>query len=114
VDLTGDLLRGHTDAILLSILQTQDSYGYEINQRIFKQSNQLFSLTEATLYTSFKRLEKDGYIVSYWKDGINQVPRKYYSITVLGQDYLKKHIDSFHKATAVIQTFLGGKDGKED
>lgn len=109
MDLFGDALRGHTDAIILSILDEGDSYGYQINQIIFKRSEGRFVLTEATLYTAFKRLESAQYIVSYWADMNLPVKRKYYSITELGKAYLKEKMDSFIETTQILETFLKKK-----
>ena len=98
MDLTGDILRGHTDAIILSILEKGDSYGYKINSEINSIANQRFMLTEATLYTAFKRLEKSEFITSYWTEGINNTKRKYYSLTNKGKDYLNEHRQQWQNA----------------
>ena len=66
MSIAGDLIRGHTDAIILARLLRGDSYGYEINKTISTLSSGRFELKEATLYTAFKRLEELGYITSYW------------------------------------------------
>ena len=63
-----DLIRGHTDTIILNILRQGDSYGYEIYKKIIELSGNKYELKEATLYTAFRRLEQGGYIVSYWGD----------------------------------------------
>ena len=63
MSIAGDLIRGHTDAIILARLLRGDSYGYEINKVISTLSAGRFELKEATLYTAFKRLEELGYIV---------------------------------------------------
>ncbi len=34
MSIAGDLIRGHTDAIILARLLQSDSYGYEINKTI--------------------------------------------------------------------------------
>jgi len=106
MNIVGDLLRGHTDAIILSFLEKEDSYGYQINQNIEKMSEGALQLTEATLYTVFKRLEGKEFIVSYWQDGNNNVKRKYYSITLLGKEYLKEHKESWQELQKILNTFL--------
>ena len=68
MSIAGDLIRGHTDAIILARLLHGDSYGYEINKIISSLSSGRFELKEATLYTAFRRLEEQGYIISYWGD----------------------------------------------
>lgn len=108
MDLTGDILRGHTDAIILSILEKGDSYGYNINHEIDIISNHKFMLTEATLYTAFKRLEKAELITSYWAEGINNTKRKYYSLTSLGLDTLNEQRVNWKNAESIINKFLGG------
>ena len=105
MDLFGDALRGHTDAIILSILAEGDSYGYLINQIISKRTDEKFILTEATLYTAFKRLEAAYFIESYWTEGINQVKRKYYSITDSGKKHLEEKRKTFIETTEILEKF---------
>lgn len=107
MELVGDILRGHTDTIILSILYKKDSYGYEINSTIAKTTNQQFFLTEATLYTAVKRLEKAGYITSYWQDGLNQTKRKYYSITQQGKKYLIHKRNNWLNAQRLLNQLIG-------
>ena len=66
MSITSDILRGHTEAIILSHLLEQDSYGYQINKDIMKKTDNRCELKEATLYSAFRRLEQAGYIRTYW------------------------------------------------
>lgn len=84
MSIAGDLIRGHTDAVILARLTRGDSYGYEINKVISTLSDRRFELKEATLYTAFKRLEDQGFITSYWGDSGAGARRRYYSITPAG------------------------------
>ena len=86
MSITGDLIRGHTDAIILARLLRGDSYGYEINKIISTISSGRFELKEATLYTAFKRLEESGCIASYWGGSGAGARRRYYTITAAGKD----------------------------
>ena len=54
-----DVLRGHTDAVILAQLLRRDSYGYEINKTISTLSGGRFELKEATLYTVMSVTEND-------------------------------------------------------
>ena len=87
MSITGDLIRGHTDAIILARLLQSDSYGYEINKTISTLSDRRFELKEATLYTAFKRLEESGFITSYWGDSGAGARRRYYAITAPGREW---------------------------
>lgn len=86
MSIAGDLIRGHTDAIILARLLKSDSYGYEINKIISTLSSGRFELKEATLYTAFKRLEELGYIASYWGGSGAGARRRYYTITPAGRE----------------------------
>lgn len=86
MSIAGDLIRGHTDAIILARLLRSDSYGYEINKIISTLSAGRFELKEATLYTAFKRLEESGCIASYWGDSGAGARRRYYTITPAGRE----------------------------
>ena len=79
MSIAGDLIRGHTDAIILARLLRGDSYGYEINKTISTLSCGRFELKEATLYTAFKRLEELWYITSYWGSSGAGARRRYYT-----------------------------------
>ena len=46
MSIAGDLIRGHTDAIILARLLRGDSYGYEINKVISTLSNNRFELKD--------------------------------------------------------------------
>ncbi|SYX83389.1 protein of unknown function [Paenibacillus alvei] len=64
--LSSDLLRGHTDTIILKLLMSGDKYGYEICKLVHSGSDGQYELKEATMYSSLKRLESEGNITSYW------------------------------------------------
>lgn len=60
MEISKDLIRGHTDTIILNILNQGDSYGYQVSKSIRQLSDHQYELNEATLYTAFRRLEKLG------------------------------------------------------
>lgn len=83
--IASDLIRGHTDTIILALLLNTDSYGYQINKTIQERTEGKYELKEATLYTAFKRLEAAGCITSYWGNETTGARRRYYSITPIGK-----------------------------
>ncbi|HIR50602.1 MAG TPA: PadR family transcriptional regulator [Candidatus Avoscillospira avicola] len=101
-----DLIRGHTDAIILSLLREKDSYGYEINKTISLVSGGRYELKEATLYTAFKRLEDSGLITSYWGDQGAGARRKYYAITALGAETYCRLRAEWDEAREIIDQLL--------
>ena len=106
MSITADLIRGHTDTIILAKLMESDSYGYEINKEIYSASNKMYELKEATLYTAFKRLEDAGCISSYWGDQQTGARRKYYTITNVGRETYNQKIGEWLEAKRLLNTLL--------
>ena len=74
--------------LILSIVDTQDSYGYEISQTV----KIVADIKESTLYPILKKLEKGGYVTTYSQEFQGR-KRKYYSINDDG----KKHLEFLHQ-----------------
>lgn len=110
MSITADLIRGHTETIILAKLIERDSYGYEINKSVYNASGQMYELKEATLYTAFKRLEDMGCISSYWGDQSTGARRKYYTITDYGRQIYHQKIDEWLEAKKLINTLLKTED----
>lgn len=106
MSIAGDLIRGHTDAIILARLLQSDSYGYEINKIISTLSSGRFELKEATLYTAFKRLEDLGYIASYWGNSGAGARRRYYTITPSGREACHKLLAEWLETKEIMDKLL--------
>ena len=110
MSITGDLIRGHTDAIILSRLLRSDSYGYEINKEISTLSGGKFELKEATLYTAFKRLEEAGLIASYWGGSGAGARRRYYTITTQGVAESQRMREEWEETKEIMDKLLEERD----
>ena len=106
MSIAGDLIRGHTDAIILARLLQSDSYGYEINKMISTLYSGRFELKEATLYTAFKRLEDQGCINSYWGDSGAGARRRYYTITPAGRDACHRLLAEWNETKEIMNKLL--------
>jgi PadR family transcriptional regulator PadR len=103
-----ELLRGYNDIIILSILYSIDSYGYEISKKIYEMSNFSYMIKEATLYSALNRLENLGLITSYAGDETNGSPRTYYKITNDGVEYYLNKRKEWIMMVDIMYRFLGG------
>ena len=110
MSIASDLIRGHTDTIILAHLMQEDSYGYQINKSILQKTNQQYELKEATLYTAFRRLEEAGCICSYWGDQTTGARRRYYSITPLGKQTYHQLADEWASAKQLIDKLIRQED----
>ena len=105
-NLSSDLLRGHTDTIILKLLRDGDKYGYEITKLVHEKSSDVYELKEATMYSSLKRLEHDGYITSYWGDESQGGRRKYYRVTQTGWKLYETNKQNWDYAKRILDKLL--------
>jgi len=85
------LRKGSTVLLVLSVLQDEPKYGYQIMREIEHRSDGYFSMTAALLYPTLHRLERDGLIKSEWQEETGKHRRKYYTITQRGQKALLEY-----------------------
>ena len=104
--ISADLLRGHTDTIILKLLMDGDKYGYEITKLIHTNSSGEYELKEATMYSSLKRLEGDGCITSFWGDETQGGRRKYYQVTKKGRQLYAENKSNWEYAKRILDNLL--------
>ena len=75
--------------MILSIVNREDSYGYEISQTI----KLVADIKESTLYPILKKLEKAGYVTTYSAEYQGR-KRKYYSQMAYLQGEWKSYRDT--------------------
>lgn len=83
-----EMLKGSIELLLLSLISKKDCYGYEMAKALKEYSDDLYTISEGTLYPALKRLESKNTIVSYWHEVDGGKRRKYYQITEDGQKEL--------------------------
>ncbi|MDQ6596451.1 PadR family transcriptional regulator [Bacillus salipaludis] len=114
MEVNKEVLKGHIDTLILSLLNNREMYGYELAKYVREKSNNQFELKEGTLYLSLKRLEKNEWISSYWGD--EQGPggrRKYYKLTSLGKEGLEEKRLEWRFVKNIIDSFLEGGEKYE-
>jgi PadR family transcriptional regulator PadR len=100
-----DILKGSSDSLLLSLLEEQPMYGYQIVKELDARSEGYFKFKEGTLYPALHRLEKSGLVNGKWRTLSNKRQRRYYHITEKGQAKLameRTHWQDFLKAVKLI------------
>lgn len=107
MSITSDIIRGHTETMILAQLLEHDSYGYEINKSIRDRTGGAYEAKEGTLYTAFRRLEQAGYIRSYWGDESSGARRRYYTITEEGRAFFRENRDEWQRVKDIIDRLIG-------
>ena len=104
--ISSDVIRGYNDTILLYFLLDGPSYGYELSKNIRERSDEKYIIKETTLYSAFSRLEKNGYIESFFGTETNGKRRTYYRITQEGLLYYKEKCEEWNITKEVIEKFI--------
>lgn len=99
---------GLLDAMVLSIVDREDTYGYEITQFI----RSAVDVSESTLYPVLRRLQKSEFLETYDKEYMGR-NRRYYKVTGKGEDALLRYKEDWseHKLK-VDKILLGGVEKK--
>jgi DNA-binding PadR family transcriptional regulator len=114
VRLSADLLRGHTDTIVLGILSEGDAYGFEIYHTILERTGGEYELRETTLYSSYKRLEREGCVEGYWGEGARGARRRYYQITGQGREVLRQNLSNWRFTERILGMLLPRDTGEKE
>ena len=105
-----ELIRGHVDTIILNSLAEQDRYGYEILDIISNLSEGRYEIKQPTLYSCLKRLEKQGFIESYFGEESNGGRRRYYKLTEKGKETLEQDQREWEFSRTIINKLLSDKE----
>ncbi len=68
--MNAELLKGHLDGLILSILARSPSHGYAVLAEVKRLSEAIFDLPEGTIYPALHRLEHAGLVSSEWSAGV--------------------------------------------
>ena len=104
-----DMLRGHLDSLVLSILERSDGHGYDILQRLRVLSTETLQLKEGSLYPALYRLEEAGLIKASWDEELEKKkgPRKrIYSITSKGKKSLARRREEWKQFSTIIGSIM--------
>ncbi|WP_340399802.1 PadR family transcriptional regulator [Paenibacillus sp. FSL H8-0079] len=105
--ISSDVIRGYNDTLILYMLLEGESYGYEISKNIRQLTEEKYVMKETTLYSAFTRLEKNGYIESFYLDENSLGKRRtYYRITLPGLDYYREKCEEWKVTQEVVNLFI--------
>ena len=104
MSIASDMIRGHTDTIILAQLMHSDSYGYQIVAEL----SSIIEISESTLYPILRRLESAGQLVTYTREHGGRL-RRYYRITREGLGRLEGFNREWRQLKK-IYAFIQGED----
>jgi PadR family transcriptional regulator PadR len=100
------LLKGLIDPIILSIVDRLPMYGYQIVKELERITGGYLKLKSGTIYPSLIRLQKNGLVVSRWKQVTRGRGRRYYQITEEGREFLTSRSVEWQHFCAVVSRLM--------
>ncbi len=88
--------------LVLGILYDEDTYGYDIIDKIKTISDNTIIMKEGTLYPLLKLLKKEQLLRSNWRKSSKGKSRKYYSITEGGKASFKRQKKDWESMNEMI------------
>jgi DNA-binding PadR family transcriptional regulator len=94
-----ELLKGHLDLLLLSVLAGEPLHGYAVIEELRRRGG--FELPEGTVYPALHRLEADSLLESRWSSESGR-RRRVYSLTRSGRRELAKRHDEWRAFSGAV------------
>lgn len=98
-NLKSQMRKGMLEFCVLLLLKHGDAYASEI---ISKMKAAHMIVMEGTLYPLLTRLKNDGLLAYRWEESPSGPPRKYYSITPVGEQFLTQLQNSWDEIAGTI------------
>ncbi len=109
MQVNNEMLKGSTVVLVLSLLNREPMYGYQMIKEIEKESNSIFSFKEGTLYPILHSLESKNMIESYWCGNEGSRQRKYYRLTTKGKTELIEKQQEWVTFRSTVDKILTGE-----
>ena len=106
--------RGSVDLVLLTLLQEEDMYGYQICQELARRSEERYRLQESSMYPILYRLIDKGYISDRKELAGKRRIRVYYHLEESGKAYLRQALEAYLSTVSGVLQILGMRIEKDE
>ncbi len=100
------LLQGTLDLIVLQLLRSEPTNGYELAQRIQAISRDVLTVNAGSLYPALYRLEARDLIRAEWEESRTGRQVKVYSLTAAGRKHLTEQRDEWARFAGALSAIL--------
>lgn len=101
----------HTQLLVLSLLEGEDMYGYQMIVELARRSDQTFEMKEGTLYPVLHGLERQNMVEAYQQEAPTGRTRKYYHLTRKGAALLKDEAQAWKAYSGAVNAVLRSSPG---
>ncbi|MFJ5225020.1 PadR family transcriptional regulator [Streptomyces sp. NPDC088400] len=100
-----EALRGHLDALILAVLETEPLHGYAVMEALQVSSGGALDLPTGSLYPALRRLERAGFVESEWST-VGGRRRRTYQLTSAGSRALANERTKWRDFAAMVDGVL--------
>lgn len=105
------MLKGMLEGCILEIINKQETYAYEISEKLSKYG--FGEISEGTIYPIILRLQKNEMISSTLRDSNSGPKRKYYNLTSNGREALMQFKSNWKELNNAVNQLLEGDNNNE-
>jgi PadR family transcriptional regulator PadR len=98
------LRKGTLELVILAALKERKLYGLELLKLL--QSFETMKITEGTLYPLMDRLKRDELVSAVWHNEGDTRPRKYYQLTIQGEQKLEALTNRWRQSVSDIEYLI--------
>ena len=102
-----ELLQGTLELLALKALSLGPMHGWGLAQRIEQMSQDVFRVSQGSLYPALQRMKRKGWIRSEWRVTENNRRARYYMLTPAGSRQLAREQESWARASQAVNRVLG-------
>lgn len=106
-NLKSQMRKGMLEFCVLLLLKQGDAYASQIIS-MMKEAHLI--VVEGTLYPLLTRLKNDGLLAYRWEESPSGPPRKYYTLTPMGYEFLNQLRESWDEISLTVNHLVSFSD----
>lgn len=100
------LLQGTLDLIVLQLLRSEPTNGYELTLRIQAITRDVLNVNAGSLYPALYRLERQGLVRARWQQTEKGRQAKVYALTAAGRKRLADERETWERFSGALAAIL--------
>lgn len=105
-----ELLQGTLEMLVLKTLALEPMHGWGIAHRIQWMSNDVFLVTQGSLYPALVRMRRRGWLKTSWRTTENSRRARYYELTAAGRRQLAEQHSVWERASEAVNHVMRTRD----
>jgi transcriptional regulator len=104
-----ELLQGTLEMLVLRTLALEPMHGWGIAHRISRMSQDVFLVTQGSLYPALVRMKRRGWVKTGWRVTENNRRARYYELTAAGARQLDAERAAWARASAAVESVMSSQ-----